>query len=92
MCAVIQVAEYDSQSAPGYPAHGEFANTWSADGFITECLQDAELGVGQPRARAAPGGQAPQLRQRRGSSCWTGLAIARACVPGPRCMGRSMPA
>ncbi|MCI0151921.1 cation:proton antiporter [Paraburkholderia sediminicola] len=43
---VIQIAEYDSQVAPGYPLEWEFANTWSADGFITECLQDAELGWG----------------------------------------------
>ena len=54
---VIQVAEYDSQSAPGYPAHGEFANTWSADGFITECLQDAELGWGSHEPALPPEGR-----------------------------------
>ncbi|MBB1633324.1 saccharopine dehydrogenase C-terminal domain-containing protein [Cupriavidus sp. UME77] len=54
---VIQVAEHDSQCAPGYPAHGEFANTWSAEGFITECLQDAELGWGSHEPALPAGGR-----------------------------------
>lgn len=53
---VIQIAEYDSQSAPGFPRQGEFANTWSAEGFITECLQDAELGWGSHESALPPGG------------------------------------
>jgi len=53
---VIQVAEYDSQAAPGFPLAGEFANTWSAEGFITECLQDAELGWGSHERELPPGG------------------------------------
>lgn len=53
---VIQVAEYDSQQAPGYPRDGEFANTWSAEGFITECLQDAELGWGTHEPTLPPDG------------------------------------
>ncbi|NOV26005.1 homospermidine synthase [Cupriavidus necator] len=53
---VVQVAEYDSQQAPGYPRDGEFANTWSAEGFITECLQDAELGWGSHEPQLPPDG------------------------------------
>jgi homospermidine synthase len=43
---VIQIAERDSQASTRARAEGEFVNTWSVDGFITECLQPAELGWG----------------------------------------------
>ncbi|HEY0661761.1 MAG TPA: hypothetical protein VGD21_10655 [Lysobacter sp.] len=86
---VIQVAEYDSQQAPGYPRDGEFANTWSAEGFITECLQDAELGWGAASARCRPAAIAPATAAARRSR-WTDPGIARACDRGRRCMGPSM--
>ncbi|MDF3832557.1 saccharopine dehydrogenase C-terminal domain-containing protein [Cupriavidus basilensis] len=77
---VIQVAEYDSQSAPGFPAPGEFANTWSADGFITECLQDAELGWGSHERGLPPGGR------RHGDGSDAAIALDR---PGHRTRVRS---
>ncbi len=43
---VIQIAERDTQVSAQARAEGEFINTWSVDGFITECLQPAELGWG----------------------------------------------
>ncbi|MCL2345434.1 MAG: saccharopine dehydrogenase NADP-binding domain-containing protein [Desulfobulbus sp.] len=52
---VIQIAEYDSQRAPGFPRAGEFAGTWSVQGFIAECLQDAELGWGSHETALPPG-------------------------------------
>ncbi len=47
---VIQVAERDTQRGTIARAHGEFVNTWSIDGFVTECLQPAELGWGTHEA------------------------------------------
>ncbi|MGI9246616.1 MAG: homospermidine synthase [Steroidobacteraceae bacterium] len=44
---VIHVAERDSQVAAGRPKEvGEFVNTWSVDGFVSEGCQPAELGWG----------------------------------------------
>lgn len=43
---VIQISECDTQSAPIQRAPNEFVNTWSVPGFMTECLQDVELGWG----------------------------------------------
>ncbi len=77
---VIQISEYDSQQAPGYPRDGEFANTWSAQGFITECLQDAELGWGTHELALPPDG----YRHSDGS----GVAIAMN-RPGHRTRVRS---
>ncbi|WP_454734525.1 saccharopine dehydrogenase NADP-binding domain-containing protein [Cupriavidus necator] len=77
---VIQVAEYDSQQAPGYPRDGEFANTWSAEGFITECLQDAELGWGSHERALPPGGY------RHGYGSGAAIALDR---PGHRTRVRS---
>jgi homospermidine synthase len=42
----IHVAERDTQAANVPKAIGEFVNTWSVDGFISEGLQPAELGWG----------------------------------------------
>ncbi|MDR1310955.1 MAG: saccharopine dehydrogenase NADP-binding domain-containing protein [Burkholderiaceae bacterium] len=42
----IQVAEYDSQVINRNKRIGEFINTWSVDGLISESLQPAELGWG----------------------------------------------
>jgi homospermidine synthase len=43
---VIQISERDTQVGSTPRAEGEFVNTWSIDGFVTECLQPAELGWG----------------------------------------------
>lgn len=43
---VIHIAEYDSQYSRQHREPGEFVNTWSADGFIAEACQPAELGWG----------------------------------------------
>ncbi|MGK9630513.1 hypothetical protein O6383_23975, partial [Salmonella enterica subsp. enterica] len=66
--------------APGFPRDGEFANTWSAQGFITECLQDAELGWGTHEAALPPGGY------RHSDGCGAAIAIHR---PGHRTRVRS---
>jgi homospermidine synthase len=43
---VIHIAERDTQSADVAKAPGEFVNTWSIDGFVSEGCQPAELGWG----------------------------------------------
>ena len=43
---VIHIAERDNQVANTPKAIGEFVNTWSIDGFVSEGLQPAELGWG----------------------------------------------
>lgn len=42
----IHIAECDTQIANSNKMPGEFINTWSVDGFISEGLQPAELGWG----------------------------------------------
>ncbi len=43
---VIHVAERDTQTADQPKKVGEFVNTWSIDGFVSEGCQPAELGWG----------------------------------------------
>ena len=43
---VIHVAERDTQVSPVRKRPGEFVNTWSVDGFVSEGCQPAELGWG----------------------------------------------
>lgn len=43
---VIHIAERDTQIANQAKRQGEFVNTWSIDGFISEGCQPAELGWG----------------------------------------------
>jgi homospermidine synthase len=43
---VIHIAERDTQITRQPKRQGEFLNTWSVDGFISEGLQPAELGWG----------------------------------------------
>ncbi|HTX24610.1 MAG TPA: saccharopine dehydrogenase C-terminal domain-containing protein [Steroidobacteraceae bacterium] len=43
---VIHVAERDTQVARAPKAMGEFVNTWSVDGFVSEGSQPCELGWG----------------------------------------------
>jgi homospermidine synthase len=54
---VIHIAERDTQvsSVPKKP--GEFVNTWSVDGFISEGCQPAELGWGTHEKALPPLGQ-----------------------------------
>lgn len=42
----IHIAERDTQTAARRKPRGEFVNTWSVEGFISEGLQPAELGWG----------------------------------------------
>ena len=43
---VIHIAERDTQVSPHPKRRGEFVNTWSIDGFVSEGAQPAELGWG----------------------------------------------
>lgn len=43
---VIHIAERDTQVSPVRKRPGEFVNTWSVDGFVSEGCQPAELGWG----------------------------------------------
>ena len=43
---VVHIAERDSQASRRRRRPGEFLNTWSVDGFLSEALQPAELGWG----------------------------------------------
>jgi homospermidine synthase len=42
----IQIAERDTQASDRPKRHGEFINTWSIDGFVSELMQPVELSVG----------------------------------------------
>jgi homospermidine synthase len=43
---VVHIAERDTQTPANPKSVGEFVNTWSVDGFISEGLQPSELGWG----------------------------------------------
>lgn len=43
---VIQISECDTQRAAVQRSDDEFVNTWSVEGFVTECLQPVEMGWG----------------------------------------------
>ena len=43
---VVQISERDAQASSWRRRPDEFVSTWSVDGFVTECLQPAELGWG----------------------------------------------
>lgn len=43
---VIHIAERDTQRSTRIKSDGEFVNTWSVDGFVSEAGQPAELGWG----------------------------------------------
>jgi len=53
---VIQMAERDTQVSSALKEPGEFVNTWSIDGFISEATQPAELGWGTHEKEVATGG------------------------------------
>ncbi|WP_431858903.1 homospermidine synthase [Azospirillum sp.] len=53
---VIHVAERDTQVANQPKKVGEFVNTWSIDGFVSEGCQPAELGWGSHEKALPPDG------------------------------------
>jgi homospermidine synthase len=53
---VIHVAERDTQVSPIPKKPGEFVNTWSIDGFVSEGKQPAELGWGSHEKTLPPDG------------------------------------
>ena len=53
---VIQISERDTQVESIHREPDEFVCTWSVDGFITECLQAAELGWGSHEEQQIPSG------------------------------------
>lgn len=55
---VIHVSERDTTVASSPRRPGEFVNTWSVDGFISEACQPAELGWGTHEGRPHPAGGA----------------------------------
>lgn len=52
----IHIAERDTQKARTQKARGEFVNTWSIDGFLSEGMQPAELGFGTHEKALPPEG------------------------------------
>ena len=53
---VIHIAERDTQVAHQPKRRGEFVNTWSIDGFVSEGCQPAELGWGTHEGALPPDG------------------------------------
>jgi homospermidine synthase len=53
---VIHIAERDTQVGSQRWAPGEFVNTWSVDGFVSEACQPAELGWGTHERELPPDG------------------------------------
>ena len=53
---VIHVAERDTQVSPKPKEVGEFVNTWSIDGFVSEGGQPAEMGWGSHEKNLPPDG------------------------------------
>ncbi|MFM7626796.1 MAG: saccharopine dehydrogenase NADP-binding domain-containing protein, partial [Gammaproteobacteria bacterium] len=53
---VIHIAERDTQVSPVRKQPGEFVNTWSVDGFVSEGSQPAELGWGAHEKTLPPDG------------------------------------
>ena len=54
---VIHVAERDTQVSPKPKEVGEFVNTWSIDGFVSEGGQPAEMGWGTHEKQLPPDGR-----------------------------------
>jgi homospermidine synthase len=54
---VIHIAERDTQIANTPKRPGEFVNTWSVDGFVSEGAQPAELGWGTHEKTLPPQGR-----------------------------------
>jgi len=54
---VMHVAERDTQMTNVPKKVGEFVNTWSVDGFVSEGMQPAELGWGAHEKQLPPNGR-----------------------------------
>jgi len=54
---VMHVAERDTQVTDKPKQPGEFVNTWSVDGFVSEGMQPAELGWGAHEKQLPPNGR-----------------------------------
>jgi homospermidine synthase len=54
---VVHVAERDTQVSARPKRRGEFVNTWSIDGFVSEGAQPAELGWGSHERHFPPDGR-----------------------------------
>ena len=54
---VIHVAERDTQVSPKPKEVGEFVNTWSIDGFVSEGGQPSEMGWGSHEKQLPPDGK-----------------------------------
>jgi homospermidine synthase len=81
---VVHVAERDTQVSPVPKRRGEFVNTWSIEGFVSEGSQPSELGWGSHERHFPPdgrrhdfGGQAAIYLNRPGAATrvrsWTPL-------------------
>jgi homospermidine synthase len=57
----IHIAERDTQVAAAPKAPGEFVNTWSIEGFVSEGSQPAELGWGTHERHFPPDGRRHDL-------------------------------
>jgi homospermidine synthase len=71
---VMHIAERDTQVASIPKRRGEFVNTWSVDGFVSEGTQPSELGTAHVYAVRWLGswhvlGAGQDLRLRRGGTC-----------------------
>lgn len=74
---VIHIAERDTQTAAVRKTPGEFVNTWSVHGFVSEACQPAELGWGSHERHFPPdamhhrsGSRASIYLLRPGASTW----------------------
>jgi homospermidine synthase len=68
---VIHIAERDTQTSDKRKRRGEFVNTWSVDGFISEALQPAELGWGTHERHW------PEDAERHGYGCDAAILLNR---------------
>ena len=67
----IHIAERDTQTTARRKQRGEFVNTWSAAGFISEGLQPAELGWGTHERHFPPDAE------RHASGCGAAIYLNR---------------
>jgi homospermidine synthase len=67
----VHIAERDTQTSATPKRPGEFVNTWSIDGFVSEGCQPAELGWGTHERQLPPGGM------RHASGCGAAIYLNR---------------
>ena len=63
---VIQISERDTQRTAASETGGALVNTWSVDGFVAECLQDAEVGWGTHETQLPAGARPYRADSRTG--------------------------